>query len=107
MKPLVIDLALAAAMALLPRSFGGGVEGGRLLILGTLYAAVSVMAHFGVILQNASRAATAAFGVTLLILGWLQSFPAGDHRADIGLYILFGALMLTRERHAVRSIMAA
>src|SRR5437773_11047420 len=101
MKQLLIDLGLAVALAL-PRLFHGGYETGRMLILGSVYAVISVLAYLRIVPTGAHRAGLAALAVTLLLLGWLESFPAGDHSAEIGLYILFGALALTRERHAVR-----
>ena len=89
MKRLSIDLLLAATMAVLPRVFGASpVEAGRMLILAIVYAAFSLLP------ERARRAAAVALAVTLLALAWFQSFPAGNHSAEIGLYLLFGALAM-------------
>ena len=102
MKSLSIDLLLAAAVAVFPRVFLGigRVEAGRILILAVVYSAVSVLAYFYSAIQ---RPAFLGFAGTLLALAWLQSFPAGNHSAEIGLYIVFGALVLTRGLTARRS----
>jgi hypothetical protein len=76
----------------------------RMLILACVYAGIATLGYLRVIRPRAQRVAEFALAVTLLLLGWLHSFPAWNHSADIGLYILFGSVMLlVASRHAVRS----
>ena len=94
MKRLSIDLLLAAVIALLPRLAGvGRVEAGRMLILACVYAAIAVLAYVRLFTPSAHRIAQLAFAATLLLLGWLQSFPAWNHSGEIGLYVLFGSMI--------------
>ena len=95
MKRVSIDLVLAAVIALLPRVSGvGRIETGRMLILACVYAAVAVLGYFRLFTPRAHRIAQLAFAATLLILGWLMSFPAWNHSGEIGLYILFGSMIV-------------
>ena len=81
-------------------------EARRMLILGCIYAGVLLLGYFRVIRPRTQGLAELA--ATLLLLGWLQSFPAWSHSGQIGFYILLGALMLVvASRHAVRSAMTA
>lgn len=108
-KRLSMDLLFAAAMAVVPRVGAGRMEAGRLLILACVYASVALLAHFRMMPPRAYRSAQLAFAATLLLLGWLMSFPAWNHSGEIGLYILFGAMALVAAtwRHAVRSVSQA
>ncbi len=97
MKRLSIDLLLAATIALVPRLTGAGrMEAGRMLILAGVYAAIAVLGAFRVASPRAYRAGQFGFAGALLLLGWLQSFPAWNHSGEIGLYILFGSIILAR-----------
>ncbi len=83
-------------------------EARRMLILGCIYAGVLLLGYFRVIRPRTQGLAELALAATLLLLGWLQSFPAWSHSGQIGFYILLGALMLVvASRHAVRSAMTA
>jgi heme/copper-type cytochrome/quinol oxidase subunit 4 len=94
MQRLSIDILLAAVMAILPRVTGvGRMEAGRMLILACVYAAVAVLAYLRMFTPSAHRVAQLAFAVTLLLLGWLMSFPAWNHSGEIGLYLLFGSVV--------------
>jgi heme O synthase-like polyprenyltransferase len=96
MKRRSFDFLFASGLAVLPWVIGiRRIEAGRMLILACLLAAVAVLTWLRVIPAPVHRAATAALAVTLLALAWFQSFPAGNHSAEIGLYILFGAIILT------------
>lgn len=109
MKRLVLDIALAGALAGLPYALGAGVtEAKRMLILACVYTVIAAAAHFRLIAPAVRRAGDLAFGVVLLALAWFQSFPAWNHSADIGLYIAFGAVVLAAGvsggwRHAART----
>jgi|SRR5947209_7216966 len=88
MKRLSIDLVLAAAIAALPwLTMSGRIEPVRLGLLAALVAA-------GALLRRARHAAQAAAGLTMLALGWLESFPAGNHSAEVGTYILCGTAVV-------------
>ncbi len=90
MKQRLFDFLFAAGLAILPWVIGiRRMEAGRILILACLLAAVAVLP------ARVHRIATGALAVTLLALAWFQSFSAGNHSAEIGLYILFGAIILT------------
>ena len=84
---------LATAVSLIAASFvfsSGMYESKRMIILAILYAAAAALPF------ATRRAADFAFAITLLSLGWLQSFPAWNHSAEIGVYVAFGALVLAR-----------
>jgi hypothetical protein len=66
----------------------------RMLILACVYAGIATLGYLRVIRPRAQRAAEFALAVTLLLLAWLQSFPAWNHSSQIGLYILFGTVAL-------------
>jgi hypothetical protein len=66
------------------------IEVRRMLILACVYAGIALLGYLRVIRPRAQRAAEFAMAFTLLLLGWLQSFPAWNQSGEIGLYILFG-----------------
>jgi len=83
-------------------------EAKRMLILASVYAGIVLLGYFRVIRPSAQRVAEFALALTLLLLGWLHSFPAWNHSGQIGFYILFGAVMLlVASRHGVRSAVTA
>jgi hypothetical protein len=87
-----IELTLAAAIAALPRlSMNSHTEPKRLLFLAAVYALVVVLRHFRVI---RIRGAEGLAGLTMLAVGWLESFPAWGHSAEIGTYILCGTAVV-------------
>lgn len=92
LQRVLVDLSLVAVMALLPRVTSvGRMEAGRMLILACVYAAIAVLSYFRLFTPRAHRVARLAFAATLLLLGWLMSFPAWNHSGEIGLYLLFGS----------------
>ena len=106
MKRLSVDLTLAAAIAALPwLSMNSHTEPKRLGILASLYALTAILGHFRVI---KGHAASIAVGLTMLGVGWLESFPAWNHSAEIGTYVLCGTavIALASFRAARRSHLA-
>jgi len=80
----------------------------RMLILACVYAGIVLLGYLRVIPPRVQRVAEFALAAALLLLGWLQSFPAWNHSGQIGFYILFGAVMFViASRHAVRSVVTA
>ena len=77
-----------------PHLLNTGYEAGRLLVLAVVVAGISLLGYFRMLTTRGRRTAGLALAATLLAVAWLESFPAGDHSAAIGLYILFGALAL-------------
>ncbi len=76
-----------------------------MLILGCVYAAIALLGYLRVIGSRAQRLAEFALAFTLLLLGWLQSFPAWNHSGQIGFYIFLGAVILVvASRHTIRSV---
>ncbi len=94
MKRLTLDFALALAMAVVPRLLNTGYEAGRLLALAVVVAGISLLGYFRMLTPPGRRTADLVLAATLLAVAWLESFPAGDHSAPIGFYILFGAFAL-------------
>ena len=87
-----LDLILAAAIAALPWiSMNSHTEPKRLVFLAGIYALVTVLRHFRVIRM---RGAEALVGLSMLAVGWLESFPAWSHSAEIGTYILCGTAVV-------------
>ena len=106
MKHLSIDLALAAAIAVLPWfSMNSATEPKRLGFLAAVYALAAVCRHFGLI---RGYAGDLAVGLTMLAVGWLESFPAWNHSPEIGTYLLCGTavIALASYRAARRSQLA-
>src|SRR5438477_7892142 len=104
MKRLALDLSLVAALAALPFAAGAGFEAKRMAILAGVYAAIALASHLRLIAPPVRRAADLTFGIVLLSLAWLESFPAWNHSTEIGLYIAFGAAAVVGGawRHAPR-----
>src|SRR4051812_39553037 len=86
------DLTLAAAIAALPWiSMNSSHEPKRLGFLAAVYALVAVLRHFRVV---RGEAAAIAVGLTMLAVGWLESFPAWNHSAEIGTYLVSGTAIV-------------
>ena len=97
-----LGLILAALFAALPWiCMNSALEARRLLILAAVFAACAL-------LRRARNAAQAAVGLTMLAVGWLESFPAWNHSAEVGTYVLCGTVViaLTSYRAARRSQLA-
>ena len=93
------DLILAAAFAALPWwSMNSPTEPKRLLFLAAVYAVAALARRMKPFVQG-------AVGLTMLAVGWLESFPAWNHSAEIGTYVLCGtvAVALASYRAARRS----
>src|SRR6185369_5191408 len=86
------DLILAAAVAALPwLSMNSAFEAKRLGLLAGVYAVVAVLRHFRLI---RGEGGAVAVGLTMLMVGWLESFPAWNHSAEIGTYVLSGTAIV-------------
>jgi hypothetical protein len=87
-----LEIILAAGIAALPWfSMNSHTEPTRLVFLAAAYALLVVLRHFRVIRM---RGAEGLAGLTMLGVGWLQSFPAWSHSAEIGTYILCGTAVV-------------
>ena len=83
-----LDLILAAAIAALPfLSMNSATEPKRLLFLAAVYAA-------GAFARRVKPLVHAAAGLTMLAVGWFESFPAWNHSAEIGTYVLCGTAVI-------------
>jgi hypothetical protein len=88
-----IDLILAAIIAAVPWvSMNSATEATRLALLAGVSAVAALMGYSRWI---DARVVQAGVGLTMLALGWLESFPAGNHSAEIGTYIACGAAVLS------------
>jgi len=82
------DLILAAAVAALPwLTMNSATEPKRLLFLAAVYVAALAARRFKPLLQGAA-------GLTMLAIGWFESFPAWNHSAEIGTYVLCGTAVV-------------
>jgi hypothetical protein len=103
-----IDLILAAAIAALPWvSMNSHTEPMRLVFLAGVYALVAVLRRLRVVRMPGAEGLV---GLTMLAVGWFESFPAWNHSAEIGTYILCGtavvalaAFRAARGSHVVRA----
>jgi hypothetical protein len=88
-----LDLILAAILAAVPWiSMNSATEASRLVLLAGIVALGSLAGRSRWV---DSRVVHATTGITMLALGWLQSFPAGSHGGDIATYIACGAAVLS------------
>lgn len=95
MKPrVIVDIVICAAMFALPFVLGIGFEGHRMVILGGIYAGVSILGTLGVLSPSGRDLLDTVAACFILALAWFESFPAWGHSAEIGLYLVFGVLVL-------------
>lgn len=95
-----LDLILAAVIAALPWfSMNAALpwlavnttEPVRLGFLAAVYLVAAVLGRYRVI---RGPVATLAVGTTMLAIAWLQTFPAGNHSAEIGTYLVSGTILV-------------
>ena len=83
-----LDLILAAIIAAVPWiSMNSATEATRLTLLAGMSVLAAIMGRSRLI---DARVVHAGVGLTMLALGWLESFPAWNHSAEIGTYIACG-----------------
>lgn len=93
-RRLVIDSLIVLSMLVLPRIVGIGYEAGRMAILSGVYAGVAVLALLSRLSSEGRSVLDTAAALVILSLAWLESFPAWGHSAEVGLYLLFGVVVL-------------
>ena len=87
-RALITDLSLAAAIAALPwLTMNSVTEPKRLGFLAAVFAAT-------VLLRKLRDVAQVAIGLTMLAVAWFESFPAWNHSAEVGSYIVCGTVVL-------------
>ena len=96
MKRFATDLALAAAMAVVPAvTDASRVETLRLAPLGAVYAAVALLGYARLVRRaEVRRVLEVGIGLFTLSIAWFVSFSAWSHSTEIGLYLLFGTAIL-------------
>src|SRR5687767_2728471 len=94
-------LLVVIALFILPSFIGfRPIEVGRARILGSLYLGLALAIPLVERWRNKTHRPLQAVvdfsvGLTLAALGWLQTFPAGNHRPEIVTYAVCGTVILT------------
>ena len=98
---LFIDMVLLTGMLLLAglpavgtRQTHFAIASGTIRVVAVVYAMIVALDGHRIVSERMRRLLDMSMGVMLLAMSWFETFPAGNHVAETGIYAGVGAILL-------------
>lgn len=92
---LVTGMLLLAALPVVgTRQTHFVIASGTIRIIAVVFAMIVALHGHAIVSDRMRRVLDITAGIMLLAMSWFETFPAGNHVAETGIYAGFGAILL-------------